>query len=106
MAVGSVVAVAVGVGGAKMAQGLAARLGPGRLTVVVNTADDFKHPGLHISPDIDTVMYALAAHRQQARSQGATVRVHRLPGVEFDVDEPADLQRLHSMQAEAGDVEG
>ncbi|MDP6225863.1 MAG: hypothetical protein QF501_05330, partial [Anaerolineales bacterium] len=49
---------------------------------------------------------SLAAHRQQARSQGATVRVHRLPGVEFDVDEPADLQRLHSIQADTGDVEG
>ena len=49
---------------------------------------------------------SLDAHRQQARSQGATVRVHRLPGVEFDVDEPADLHRLQSMKAEFGDAEG
>ncbi len=54
------VALAGGVGGAKMAQGLAAALGLGRLTVVVNTADDFEHLGLHISPDLDTVMYTLA----------------------------------------------
>ncbi|HJO34010.1 MAG TPA: 2-phospho-L-lactate transferase [Anaerolineales bacterium] len=60
MDLGSVVALAGGVGGAKMAQGLAAALGPGRLTVVVNTADDFEHLSLHISPDLDTVMYTLA----------------------------------------------
>ena len=34
--------------------------GPDELTAVVNTADDFEHLGLHISPDLDTVMYALA----------------------------------------------
>ncbi len=60
MAVGSVVALAGGVGGAKMAQGFAKTLGSGRLTVIVNTADDFEHLGLHISPDLDTVMYTLA----------------------------------------------
>lgn len=60
MALGSVVALAGGVGGAKMAQGLTEALGSGRLTVVVNTADDFEHLGLHISPDLDTVMYTLA----------------------------------------------
>jgi LPPG:FO 2-phospho-L-lactate transferase len=60
MDLGSVVALAGGVGGAKMAQGLAATLGPGRLTAVVNTADDFEHLSLHISPDLDTVMYTLS----------------------------------------------
>jgi len=43
-----------------MAQGLQAALPPGDLTVVVNTADDFELYGLHISPDLDTVMYTLA----------------------------------------------
>jgi LPPG:FO 2-phospho-L-lactate transferase len=43
-----------------MAQGLQAALPPGELTVVVNTADDFDLYGLHISPDLDTVMYTLA----------------------------------------------
>ncbi len=52
-------AIAGGVGGAKMAQGLAGVV-PGPLTVVVNTADDFDLWGLRISPDIDTVMYTLA----------------------------------------------
>lgn len=54
-----IVALAGGVGGAKLAAGLAALLG-GELTVIVNTADDFEHFGLPISPDLDTVMYTLA----------------------------------------------
>jgi LPPG:FO 2-phospho-L-lactate transferase len=54
-----IVALAGGVGGAKLADGLARRLG-GELTVIVNTGDDFEHLGLHISPDLDTVMYTLA----------------------------------------------
>lgn len=56
----SVVALAGGVGGAKLAEGLAGTLAPERLRVVVNTADDFELWGLHISPDLDTVMYTLA----------------------------------------------
>jgi LPPG:FO 2-phospho-L-lactate transferase len=56
----TIVALAGGVGGAKMSQGLQAALSPGELTVIVNTADDFELYGLHISPDLDTVMYTLA----------------------------------------------
>jgi LPPG:FO 2-phospho-L-lactate transferase len=56
---GNVLALAGGVGGAKLADGLAKLLGE-RLTVIVNTGDDFTHLGLHISPDLDTVMYTLA----------------------------------------------
>ncbi|WP_240432577.1 2-phospho-L-lactate transferase [Rubrobacter indicoceani] len=55
-----VVAVAGGVGGAKMAAGLEGVSGGEGLSVVVNTADDFELWGLHISPDVDTVMYTLA----------------------------------------------
>jgi LPPG:FO 2-phospho-L-lactate transferase len=55
-----VVALSGGVGGAKLADGLARLLPPGRLTVIVNTADDFEYLGLHISPDLDTVIYTLA----------------------------------------------
>lgn len=54
-----IVALAGGVGGAKLADGLAQVLHDG-LTVIVNTGDDFEHLGLHISPDLDTVMYTLA----------------------------------------------
>jgi len=56
----NVIALAGGVGGARMACGLAALLPPERLTVIVNTGDDFTHWGLKICPDIDTVLYNLA----------------------------------------------
>jgi LPPG:FO 2-phospho-L-lactate transferase len=55
-----IVALAGGVGGAKLAFGLAQILAPHELTIIVNTADDFEHLGLHISPDLDTVCYTLA----------------------------------------------
>lgn len=55
-----ILALAGGVGGAKLAAGLAAILPPEALAVVVNTGDDFTHLGLRISPDIDTVTYTLA----------------------------------------------
>lgn len=55
-----VVALAGGVGGAKLAAGLQALLPPGALTVIVNTGDDFEHWGMNICPDIDTVLYNLA----------------------------------------------
>ena len=57
---GKVVAFAGGVGGAKLATGLDLFLKDGELSVIVNTADDFTLHGLHISPDVDTVMYNLA----------------------------------------------
>jgi LPPG:FO 2-phospho-L-lactate transferase len=56
----NIVALAGGVGGAKLADGLARVLPPGNLTVVVNTGDDFEHLGLLICPDLDTVCYTLA----------------------------------------------
>jgi LPPG:FO 2-phospho-L-lactate transferase len=55
-----VAALAGGVGGAKLADGLARALPPEDLTIVVNTGDDFVHLGLSISPDLDTVCYMLA----------------------------------------------
>jgi LPPG:FO 2-phospho-L-lactate transferase len=55
-----IVALAGGVGGAKLADGLAQILPPEKLTIVVNTGDDFEHLGLSISPDLDTVCYTLA----------------------------------------------
>jgi LPPG:FO 2-phospho-L-lactate transferase len=57
---GFVVALSGGIGGAKLALGLYRVLPPGALTVVVNTADDFEHLGLQVSPDLDTVLYTLA----------------------------------------------
>jgi LPPG:FO 2-phospho-L-lactate transferase len=56
----NVVALAGGVGGAKLADGLAEVLPAEQLTIVVNTGDDFEHLGLTICPDLDTVCYTLA----------------------------------------------
>ena len=53
-------ALAGGVGGAKLALGLTRLLAPDQLTIVVNTGDDEAFHGLHVSPDLDTVMYTLA----------------------------------------------
>jgi LPPG:FO 2-phospho-L-lactate transferase len=55
----NIVALAGGVGGAKLALGLASVLPTDELTIAVNTADDFEHLGLYICPDLDTVMYTL-----------------------------------------------
>lgn len=56
----NVVALAGGVGGAKLADGLAQSMDARHLTVVVNTGDDFRHFNLLICPDLDTVCYTLA----------------------------------------------
>ena len=67
-----VAALAGGVGGAKLAHGLALVLPPDDLTVIVNTGDDFEHLGLSISPDLDTVMYTLAGLANPATGWGQT----------------------------------
>ncbi|WP_284734812.1 2-phospho-L-lactate transferase [Sphingosinicella terrae] len=65
-----ILALAGGVGGAKLAYGLAARLDPAALTIVVNTGDDFDHLGLRICPDLDTVAYTLAGLNDRERGWG------------------------------------
>ena len=57
---GPLLALAGGVGGAKLALGLCSVLSPEELIIVVNTGDDEVFYGLHVSPDLDTVMYTLA----------------------------------------------
>jgi LPPG:FO 2-phospho-L-lactate transferase len=65
----NVVELAGGVGGAKLAEGLAAHLGAD-LTVVVNTGDDLELYGLAIWPDFDTVAYTLAGLDDEVRGWG------------------------------------
>lgn len=65
-----VLALAGGVGGAKLCVGLAATLAPADLQIVVNTGDDFRHLGLAISPDLDSVLYALAGLNDSDRGWG------------------------------------
>jgi LPPG:FO 2-phospho-L-lactate transferase len=67
---GKILALTGGVGGAKLALGLAKLLPPQALEVVVNTGDDFNHLGLHISPDIDTLLYTLSGRSNEALGWG------------------------------------
>ena len=67
---GHVVALCGGVGGAKLAQGFSMALQPEDLSIIVNTGDDFQHLGLHIAPDLDSVMYALAELSDPVRGWG------------------------------------
>ena len=66
----NIVALAGGVGGAKLADGLAQVMQPEYLTIIVNTADDFTFLGLRISPDLDTVCYTLAGLANPATGWG------------------------------------
>jgi LPPG:FO 2-phospho-L-lactate transferase len=65
-----IIALAGGVGGARLAHGLARALPEGELTVIVNTGDDFVHLGLHICPDPDTVLYTLSELADPERGWG------------------------------------
>lgn len=65
-----IVALAGGVGGAKLADGLAQLLLQRDLTLIVNTGDDFEHLGLHISPDLDTICYTLAGRANPVTGWG------------------------------------
>ena len=59
-----------GVGGARFARGLEDALAPGELTVIGNVGDDVDVLGLHVSPDLDSVLYALAGLHDEERGWG------------------------------------
>lgn len=65
-----VVALAGGVGGARLADGLYRALPPDSLSVIVNTADDLGLFGLRVCPDLDTVLYTLSGLADPARGWG------------------------------------
>lgn len=104
-----VVCLAGGVGGAKLADGLARVLLPENLTVIVNTGDDFRHLGLTVCPDLDTVMYTLSrvANPETGWGRaGETWRgideVSRLGGPDWfrlgDLDLATHLSRSHWLE--------
>jgi LPPG:FO 2-phospho-L-lactate transferase len=66
----SVVLLSGGVGGAKLAAGLHDVLAPGELTIVGNVGDDLEVLGLHVSPDLDSVLYGLAGLNDTERGWG------------------------------------
>ena len=59
-----------GTGGTKLAEGLQQVLAPHDLAVVVNTGDDLEWWGLHVSPDVDSVLYGLAGRLSKDRGWG------------------------------------
>ena len=59
-----------GTGGAKLVQGLQQVVAPDQLTIIVNSGDDLDWWGLHVSPDIDSVLYALAGLLSKDRGWG------------------------------------
>lgn len=65
-----VAALSGGVGGAKLALGLDRVLAPGELTLIANTGDDFRHHGLFVAPDIDTLVYTLSGLNDDERGWG------------------------------------
>lgn len=103
-----VVALAGGVGGAKLADGLARCLPPDSLTIIVNTGDDFRYYGLAVSPDLDTVMYTLAGIAHPVNGWGLRddtrqmVEMLRVYGEESwfglgDRDMATNLLRTHAL---------
>lgn len=69
-----------GVGGAKFVRGLHDVLSPGELTVVGNVGDDVEVLGLHVSPDLDSVLYALAGVNDEERGWGRADETWRVLG--------------------------
>ncbi len=65
-----IVCLCGGVGGAKLARGLYDVLEPGELTVIGNVGDDLTVLGVHVSPDLDSVLYALAGVNDEERGWG------------------------------------
>ncbi len=82
------VALAGGTGAAKLLRGLDALLPPGAMTVVGNTGDDAAIWGLHVSPDLDTVCYALGGLIDEDRGWGLRDESFRTLGEMVRFGEP------------------
>jgi len=65
-----IVLLSGGVGGARFARGLVEAVGPGALTIVGNVGDDLEILGLHVSPDLDSLLYTLAGLSDEERGWG------------------------------------
>jgi LPPG:FO 2-phospho-L-lactate transferase len=105
-----IVALAGGVGGSRFARGLHAAEPDADLTIVVNTGDDVTLHGLHVSPDVDTVLYALSGVVDDKRGwgpRGDTFRcmdaLERLGGETWfrlgDVDLATHVRRTELLRA-------
>jgi LPPG:FO 2-phospho-L-lactate transferase len=65
-----VVVLAGGLGGSRLARGLAETIDPGDLTIVGNVGDDVEILGLHVSPDLDTILYTLTGRLDETKGWG------------------------------------
>ena len=65
-----VVVLSGGVGGARFVQGLVEAVEPSDVTVIGNVGDDVEVLGLHVSPDLDSILYALAGLNDEERGWG------------------------------------
>ncbi|MBX3577491.1 MAG: 2-phospho-L-lactate transferase [Rhizobiaceae bacterium] len=83
-----IVLLAGGVGGARMAEGLARALPAGALTVIANVGDDERFYGLHVSPDIDTLIYTLSDRIDRGQGWGVKGDTTRALDVLRDLDAP------------------
>jgi LPPG:FO 2-phospho-L-lactate transferase len=105
-----IVALAGGVGGSRFARGLSAAAPDAQLSIIVNTGDDVTRHGLRVSPDVDTVLYALAGVVDEKRGwgpRGDTFRcmdaLERLGGETWfrlgDIDLATHLRRTELLAA-------
>ena len=87
-----VVALAGGVGGARLAHGLQLAVPPGDLALVVNTGDDAEFHGLLVCPDHDTVLYTLAGLADRERGWGRAGETWAAAGQLARLGEPTWFQ--------------
>jgi LPPG:FO 2-phospho-L-lactate transferase len=66
----NVVVLSGGVGGARFVRGLVDAVDPGDVTVIGNVGDDLEVLGMHVSPDLDSILYALADLNDEERGWG------------------------------------
>jgi LPPG:FO 2-phospho-L-lactate transferase len=66
----NVVVLAGGLGGSRLARALAETIDPHELTIVGNVGDDLEVLGLHVSPDLDTILYTLAGRLDESKGWG------------------------------------
>ena len=66
----NVVVLAGGLGGSRLARALAEAIDPGELAIVGNVGDDVEILGLHVSPDLDTILYTLTGRLDESKGWG------------------------------------
>jgi len=87
-----IVVLSGGTGGAKFVQGLAVAVPARELTIIGNTGDDLTWWGLHVSPDLDSITYALAGMLSRERGWGVEGDTFQCLSAMYRMGEPAWFQ--------------